>query len=174
MERQAMQFDEYVKKIEAVLQKRPFSIILVLSVLSIAFVVRLIYASMAQHPGHGDYAFYYTVAENIIDGRSFQIDYIWNYLGSPESITHSSNDYWMPLTLIIISLSLFIFGNSLFAALLPSIFAGLLLSVLVYFLSKIYSDSPFVALSSSSLILFLPSLFRYLYCFLERVLNNIP
>lgn len=130
-------------------------------VLEAALLSRLILASLVQHPGHGDHAFYYTVAENLVDGRGLQIDYIWNYLSAPETITHSSNDYWMPLTSMIIGVSLFVFGKSLFAALLPSILSGLVLFVLVYFFSKIYSNSRFVAFCSASLILFVPSLFIY-------------
>ena len=156
-----MYFDKPIVKIRAVLNNKLLRIILVSTFIGVAFLIRLIFANKAQFPGHGDNAFYYTVAENIFDGRGFTIDYIWNYLNRPEAITHYSNDYWMPLTSVIISLSLFIFGKSLFAALLPSIFAGLALSLLTYFVSKIYSDSHFVALCSSGLILFVPVLFKY-------------
>jgi len=147
-----------LKKMEG---KRSLSFISVFAVLIIALLLRLMFAGMARHPGHGDYAYYYTVAENIVDGRGFQIDYIWNYLSKPETISHLSIDYWMPLTSVIISLSLFVFGKSLFAALLPSIFAGLALSVVTYFFSKIYSASRFVAFCSSGLVLVVPSLFKY-------------
>jgi hypothetical protein len=106
-------------------------------------------------------AFYYTVAENIVDGRGFQIDYIWNYMNNPEAITHSSHGFWMPLTSVFISLSLFVLGKSLFAALLPSIIFGLALSVPVYFLGKVYSDSKLVAICSAGLVLFVPHLFAF-------------
>jgi 4-amino-4-deoxy-L-arabinose transferase-like glycosyltransferase len=157
-EKIAMQFDERFNKWKI---NDRLLYILVFTVLSISLLLRLMFASMAHHPGHGDYAFYYTVAENIVDGKGFQIDYIWNYLSSPESISHSSNDYWMPLTSVIISLPLFVFGKSLSVGLLPSILAGLALSVLTYFSSKIYSNSRFVAFCSSGLILVVPSLFKH-------------
>jgi len=155
-----MTLSERAKEIEATLHKRQLSTILLVVILGLGSL-RLMLANIAQHPGHGDYAFYYTVAENIVDGKGFQIDYIWNYLSSPETISHSSNDYWMPLTSVIISLPLFVFGKSLFVALLPSIIAGLALSVLTYFVSKVYSDSRLVAFCSSILVLVVPSLFNY-------------
>ena len=39
-------------------------------------VLRFRLASFARMPGHGDSAFYYTVAKNIVDGRGPVIDYI--------------------------------------------------------------------------------------------------
>jgi len=154
-----VKFDGYVKKIEISLQQRHRLIILISIVITIALAVRLIFASIVQHPGHGDYAFYYTVAENLVSGRGFQVDYLGHYLSNPENITHSSNDYWMPLTSIIISLSLFVFGKSLFTGLLPSILFGMALFPLTYFFSKTYTNSRFVAFCSAGLILFIPSLF---------------
>jgi len=153
-----MHFKKHINKME---YKRLLLRIILPFAVFIALVARLIFASMAQHPGHADPAFYYTVAENIVDGRWFQIDYIWNYLDSPQSISHSSLGYWMPLTSLLISLSLLVLGKSLFAALLPSIFAGMALSAVAYNFAIAYSDSRLVALCSSGLILFVPTLFEY-------------
>lgn len=136
-------------------------IALILIVWGVGFVSRLIFASMADHPGHGDYAFYYTVAENLAEGKGLQVDYIWNYLSDPKSIPHPSNDYWMPLASIIISFSIKLFGKSLFAALLPSILIGWTLSILTYFIGKAYSGSNFVALCSAGLVLFVSPLFLH-------------
>jgi len=132
-----------------------------ISVLGIALALRVLLATTVQHPGRADHAFYYTVAENLVDGRGFVIDYIWNYLGHPATITHSSNDYWMPLTSAIISLPLFLFGKSLFAALVPSMIAGIVISGVTFCFSRLYSTSLLVALGSAFLVLFAPSLFQY-------------
>jgi 4-amino-4-deoxy-L-arabinose transferase-like glycosyltransferase len=134
-------------------------ITLILIVWGVGLVARLIFASIADHPGHGDYAFYYTVAENLAEGKGLQVDYIWNYLSDPKSIPHPSNDYWMPLTSIIISLSMRLFGKSLFAALLPSVLIGWALSILTYFIGRTYSGSNFVAVCSAGLVLFVSPLF---------------
>jgi hypothetical protein len=143
------------------LNGRLFLMVGFLVFLGVGLAIRLVFASMVQHPGHGDSAFYYTVAENIVEGRGFQIDYIWNYMNNPEAITHSSHGFWMPLTSLIISLSMFVFGKSLFSALLPSIMFGLALAVPVYFMAKVYSDSRSVAIYSSVLVLFVPYLFAH-------------
>ena len=50
---------------------------------------------------HGDIAFYYTVAKNLVEGRGFQIDYIWTYWSHPEGIPTPSNLWWMPLPSLI-------------------------------------------------------------------------
>jgi 4-amino-4-deoxy-L-arabinose transferase-like glycosyltransferase len=134
-------------------------ITLILIVWGVGLVVRLIFASTADHPGHGDPAFYYTVAENLAEGKGLQVDYIWNYLSNPQSIPHPSNDYWMPLTSIIISLSMRLFGKSLFAAILPSVLIGWALSALTYFIGRAYSGSNFVAVCSAGLVLFVSPLF---------------
>lgn len=140
-------------------ENRRLLTVIIVAVLGFALLLRLRLASQIVHPGHGDYPFYYTVAENIVDGRGFIVDYIWHYLNLPDTITHTSNDYWMPLTAIFISLPMFVFGKSLFAALLLPIFVGVALAILTYFISKGYSPSRLTALLSASLVLFMPDLF---------------
>jgi len=148
-----------MQKIEVVLRRRWFLILLSGILLSTALIVRLILASTVRYPGHADLAFYYTVAENVAGGRGFEIDYVWNYLSGLEDIPHYSGDYWMPLTSAIISLPLLVFGKSLFAALLPSIFAGLLISGLTYFLGQSHTGSRLAAVSAFAIVLFIPDLF---------------
>jgi len=141
-------------------QQRLLALALLL-LLAVGLIVRLTLASMMPHPGGSDFAFYYTVAENLVDGRGFQVDYIWNYLSAPETITHSSNDYWMPLTSLLISLPMSVLGKTIFVALLPSILTGLVLAVATYYLGKNYSDSNLVGLAAAFLTLFTPPLFHY-------------
>lgn len=135
-------------------------VIFILALLTFAIASRFIFASVASNPGHADPSFYYDVAQNLVEGRGFQIDYIWNYLNRPDSITHSSLDYWTPLTSVVIALSMLAFGKSLFAALLPSILFGIALSIPCYYFAIDYTGSKFVAISSAALILFVPRLFE--------------
>ena len=134
---------------------------LVIFLLGAAAYLRLNIARLAQFPGHSDYAFYYTVASNIADGRWLQIDYIWHYLNGLPPITHYSSDFWMPLTSILDGLGMLVLGKTLFAALVPAILAGLAISLPTYFIGRTYSQERLVALTSAALILFLPVLFRY-------------
>lgn len=151
-----MTFNEQIKKIS---ENKQLLKLIIFTVISLATILRLFFAARIPHPGHGDYPFYYTVAENLVDGRGFQVDYIWHYLHHPETIVHTSNDWWMPLTSALISIPMFVFGKSLFVALWASIIAGVVLAVLTYFISKAYSNSRLVALLSSVLVLFMPDLF---------------
>ncbi|MCP4579998.1 MAG: hypothetical protein GY839_00160 [candidate division Zixibacteria bacterium] len=129
--------------------------------LFIALGLRLIFAILLEHPGHGDQAYYLTLAQNLAAGRGFEIDYIWHFLSSPDGLTHPSNDYWMPLTSVIICPFLFFFGKSLISALIPSIVFGLTLTFVTYLVGKEFSKSRAVAISSAILILFIPDLFKY-------------
>ena len=133
----------------------------IIAILSTAFFMRLRLAQMAQFPGHGDYAYYFTVARNIADGRWLQIDYIWHYLNGLPPITHYSTDFWMPLTSILAGLAMLALGKSLFAAILPSIVVGVAICIPTYLMGNVYSGSRRVALASAGLILFLPALFKY-------------
>ena len=90
-----MQIQRFIGKIE---DNRLFFLLLLAILFGLALIPRLFFALSARHPGHGDFAYYYSLAENLAEGRGFQIDYIWNYLNPPETISHPSNDYWMPFT----------------------------------------------------------------------------
>ncbi|UCE01469.1 MAG: glycosyltransferase family 39 protein [Candidatus Latescibacterota bacterium] len=132
-----------------------------LAIVAIALLLRLVIASGARNPGHADPAYYTTVAENLVDGRGFVIDYIWHFLARPNALTHYSNDYWMPLPSVFIASSFILFGRSTFAAVLPSVLFVLALFPLTYRVGRAYARSRFVALSAASLVLFLPALFEH-------------
>jgi 4-amino-4-deoxy-L-arabinose transferase-like glycosyltransferase len=149
----------FAGKVVSFLQKRPLFLLLLL--LEIALLFRLLFATWVENPGIADPAHYYTVAGNLVDGRGFQVDYIWNYLSKPAAITHPSNDYWGPLTSLFISLPLLLFGKSLLAALVPALLFGVALAVLTNFLSKAYSDSQFSAWYAAGLVFLVPLLFLF-------------
>lgn len=137
----------------------PLAVFFMLVVLVVGVGARVWFALHIQHPGHGDFSFYYTLGENLATGRGFQIDYIWHYLSNPTTLTHYANDYWMPMTAIIISISMAMLDVSLFAALLPSIGAGVGLVLLTFFLAILIAGSRQVALWSSAVMVVLPSPF---------------
>lgn len=127
----------------------------------VAIVMRVTLARQIVHPGHGDFAFYYTVAENLVDGRGLEVDYIWHYLSRNPRLPSPSNDYWQPGAALIIAPFLALFGKSLFVALIPSILTGLLLAVPVFLWARDYSRSCWVAGCSAVLVWFIPRLFDY-------------
>ncbi len=134
------------------------SSIIIIIVFSTALIIRLLLAIKSCHPGHGDSSFYFTLAQNIVNGRGFVIDYIWQYLTIPADITHNAIEFWMPLSSVIMAAAMAIGGKSLFVALIPGIISGMLIPVIVYSWSRHFSESRFVRLGSAGLTLFLPTL----------------
>ena len=58
--------------------------------------LRFYLASFARTPGHGDSAFYYTVATNIVNGRGPVIDYIVYFFDGLLPLPHYAGDFWNP------------------------------------------------------------------------------
>ena len=147
-------------RVGAVLER--YWLLLALSVYAVVFAgalgVRLAFARLATFPGHADPAFYYTVARNLISGRGFEIDYIWQFLTMPSAVTHPGNDYWPPLTPLVMSGSMRALGPSMLAALLPAVLMGLALSPVIWLWSKACSPSRAAALGAASLVLIEPNL----------------
>ncbi|NJN65845.1 MAG: hypothetical protein HC884_03575 [Chloroflexaceae bacterium] len=148
----------------------PLVIVIVIILFGVGLVARFVVAGKLLHPGHGDSSFYYTVAENMAQGRGAVVDYRWHYLGlnhpanpstSTATITHPAFDYWLPLTSLIISASMGILGISLFAALVPSILFGVGLAAVTYGLATSYTPSRLVAVGSAVLVFLLPTPFFF-------------
>ena len=78
------------------------------------FVVRLVLAALAPHPGIADPNHYYNLARNLAAGRGFVIDYIWQYHDPPLTVTHPI-DYWMPLPGVWPAIGIKLLGKSLLA-----------------------------------------------------------
>src|ERR1700690_2958232 len=95
--------------------------------------LRVYLVSTTQTPGTSDPAFYYTVAKSISEGRGLVIDYVAFYFNGLVPITHYSNDYWLPLASILLSLPMFIFGKTVTSALVASVIAGFAPSLIGYF-----------------------------------------
>jgi 4-amino-4-deoxy-L-arabinose transferase-like glycosyltransferase len=129
-----------------------------LLVFATALFVRLAFARLAEFPGHADPAFYYAAARNLVSGRGFEIDYIWQFRTMPPTITHQGNDYWPPLTPLVMSASMGVLGPSMLAALLPGILMGLALSPVVWLWSKACSPSAAAAFGAACLVLLEPNL----------------
>jgi hypothetical protein len=119
-------------------------------------ILRLYLATNAHTPGHGDPAFYYTVAKNIVDGRGFVIDYVVYFFEGLVPITHYSNDFWNPLTSILLSIPMRFLGKSVFNALLASIAISLVPALVANLASKKFSGLYSVAAFAGVLTFFAP------------------
>src|SRR5262245_9700799 len=92
-----------------------------------ALIFRVILAQIVHHPGIGDSNHYYNLVKMLVEGKGFNIDYIWQFNNPPPGpdLTHP-DDYWMPLTNIFVAASMSLFGFSVQAAILPFIIMGAL------------------------------------------------
>lgn len=124
-------------------------------ILAAGLLVRLAAAALAPHPGIGDPNHYYNLAHSLAEGRGFVIDYIWQYHLPPDSLTHPT-DYWMPLPGVWPALSIQFLGDTLFAALLPSVIFGALLPVLAYGIAAAADTDESTRLMSMAGVVFLP------------------
>ncbi len=124
-------------------------------ILVAGFGVRLALAALAQHPGISDPNHYYNLAQSLVEGRGFVIDYIWQYHLPPTTVTHPI-DYWMPLPAVWPALGITLLGNSLLAALLSSVVIGTLLALLTYGLAAAANLPEHTRLLAAGLIVFLP------------------
>jgi hypothetical protein len=118
--------------------------------------VRLQLASVAEMPGHGDSAFYYTVAKNIVDGRGIVVDYVVYFFLGLVPLTHYAGDFWNPLAEILLSLPMFVLGTSVFNALLASIAAGVVPAVVGFLAGRRFARSLMIGVLVGLLTFFTP------------------
>src|SRR5262245_2534774 len=85
--------------------------------LTAGLILRFDLASFAQTPGHGDSAFYYTVAKNIATGRGPVVDYIVYFFSGLLPLPHYAGDFWNPSASFIIAIPLVLFGKTISSAL---------------------------------------------------------
>jgi len=150
-----------ITTIKKCLNQNDIGRLLFIALLVFAIAIRIAYAVSLDHPGHGDASYYLTLAQNIADGRGFVIDYIWHFFYPQENLTHPANDFWVPLTSVIISMFLAVFGKSLFVALIPSIVFSMLISFITYRIFVLYFKSKPLAYWAAGLSLFAPHLFIF-------------
>jgi len=129
---------------------------LFIGILIAGLLLRAYLVSITQTPGTSDPAFYYTVAKNISEGRGLVIDYVVFYFNGLVPITHYSNDYWLPLASILLSLPMFIFGKTVSSALVASVIAGIVPPLVGYFAALTFYKSKTFAIFAGTLTYFSP------------------
>ncbi len=103
---------------------------------AVALAVRLWLALQLPFPQLDDPAAYIQVARHLAGGRGLTSDVLWNYWIVFPTVTHPSNEFWMPLASLIMAGFIRVLGDSLFVAQLPGIIAGSLLAPLVYAMGR--------------------------------------
>jgi hypothetical protein len=119
-------------------------------------VLRFHLASFAQMPGHGDSAFYYTVAKNIANGRGPVIDYIVYFFSGLLPLPHYAGDFWNPSASFLIAIPMLLFGKTISSALIAPIAAGIVPAVAGYFAGSYFSGSIKIGALTGILTFFSP------------------
>lgn len=124
--------------------------------LLMGLAMRLHLASVAETPGHGDSAFYYTVAKNIVDGRGIVVDYVVYFFLGLVPLTHYAGDFWNPLAEVFLSLPMLLLGKSVFNALLASIAAGVVPALVGFLAGRRFAHSVMIGVLVGVLTFFSP------------------
>ena len=132
-----------------------------MTVLLVVIGARVPLLLQVTDPGHGDPAFYFTVAKNLVAGRGLVIDHVWHYLNGIPELTHPSHDYWMPLSSVIMAIPMFMLGQGLLPALLPGLAAVVVLACISWDLTRRITGSTTAGWLAALLTGLSPSLFHY-------------
>lgn len=118
--------------------------------------LRLYLASFAHTPGHGDSAFYYTVATNIVAGRGPIIDYITYFFEGLLPLPHYAGDFWNPAAAYLVAIPIAIFGATINNALLAGIVAGIVPAIAAFLAGQHLTKSLLVGVVAGVLTFFSP------------------
>lgn len=66
----------------------------------------LLVFGLHTRPTYTDAYYHFNAAVRIASGQGFVDEYLWNYIGMPESLPVPSHRYWMPLTSILAALGM--------------------------------------------------------------------
>ncbi len=82
----------------------------------LSLLVLLAIAQFQSLPGYMDADYYFGGGLQLVRGNGFNEPYLWNYLAEPPSVPTPSHAYWLPLASILAALSMWLTGQSTFAA----------------------------------------------------------
>ncbi|MBE7468969.1 MAG: hypothetical protein DPW09_03305 [Anaerolineae bacterium] len=127
----------------------------------LACLIRLLTAWPQQQPNYMDAAYSYVNALNLLAGRGFVEDFVWNYLGQPGPPPQPSHLYWMPLTSILAWLGMAVGGASYRAAQIPFVLLSALLAPIAYLVAYHLSGQRRLAWLAGLLAIFSGFYFPY-------------
>jgi len=129
-----------------------------IALLLVSVLLRLGLAAAAPSPGLTDPTYYFNLARSLTEGRGFVIDFLWSYHNPPADVTHEV-DYYMPLNALLAAGTMKLGGESVFAALIPSIlFGGVLLPLLAYWMAALIGLKAGGKLFAAGAMVFIPEL----------------
>ncbi len=151
-----------LKKFKSILESKPDSHIVILLVIGfVVFLAKCIIVYPIQYIGYADAAAYAEMADSLIHGRGFEVDYISSYFMKYDSQVSRPEEHWPPLYSMAIAPFFLIFGKTAFAAKLPSIIIScFFLPLVVYFIAKELTGSKFPGFAAGLGVLFYPVIFE--------------
>ena len=144
----------------ALIRKINLHIAILMTVGLAVFLIKYTIVYPIKYVGHADAAGYAEMADSLIHGRGFEVDYIsWYFIKYPKIVR--PEDHWPPLYSIAIAPFFLILGKTAFAAKLPSlIISCFLLPVVIYSLTKELSSSRFAGIAAGLSVLLYPAIFK--------------
>jgi hypothetical protein len=103
---------------------------------ALTLVLRIVTALPLQQAGYMDASYAIHVAENLVRGKGFTEEVLWNFLDRPAGLPHPSNLYWMPLPSLLIAPLFVLFGVSYRVAQIPFILLSSFLPLFAFYLSR--------------------------------------
>ena len=146
----------------ALIRKVNLHIALLLAVGLAFFIIKCRIAYPIKYVGHADAAAYAEMADSLIHGRGFEVDYISWYFEKYDPKIVRPEDHWPPLYSLTIAPFFLIFGKTAFAAKLPSIIIScFLIPLVLYSLAKEISGSKWPGLAAGLGVMLYPSMFGW-------------
>lgn len=119
------------------------------------------YAPFVPFPGMVDASYYFGVGKSLAEGQGFTTDLVWNYLaGMPARLPVPSNDYWQPLTSVVLAGFFGALGPSWAAAQLYAIIFSALAAVAAYAFSCLLFPRRWLAFLAALPFCFYPLIAR--------------
>lgn len=132
-------------------RRRVFYAVAVVACCVLTFAAKSVVNEPRREVNHGDISFYVTVARNLVEGRGFVIDYIWNFWAEPEGIPQPSNVWWMPLASIVAAIGMALGDGGYVAGQTATIALSSVLPAVVFLLGRDLFGCPRVGLAGALL-----------------------
>ena len=65
---------------------------------------------LVEGPGFTDAFYHFNAAQQLVTGQGLTDEYLWHYIGAPDSLPAPSHLYWMPLTSLSAALGMWLFN----------------------------------------------------------------
>ena len=161
----------------------------------IALVARAVAVALVPWPPFTDPAYYSLIAQRLSEGHGFTTPVLWSFIevGSripePAVLPVPSNAHWMPLTSIVASIAMAVFGSTYVAGTVPLVLLSALLVPLTYLVAwELWGErwqatlAAILALFAGPLLIMYPTLDNFavfgvagagsLYCSMRAVRAN--